>query len=125
MEESVAVSGSQPVDRGQARVRSSAIRAGQARAPLFLPGSIRHGQHGGHYKLMQLSASGPTPSITATAIPTQFRTRARSRGPWGRGAGRRFLSAWVTDPGVAGWRDHHHHPFGSNRLTAEDHNGGL
>lgn len=30
-----------------------------------------------------LAASGPTPSITQTAIPTQFYTRARSWDPWG------------------------------------------
>lgn len=34
-----------------------------------------------------LAPSGPTPSITQTAIPTQLRTRARSRDPWGTGEG--------------------------------------
>ncbi|KAK5849786.1 hypothetical protein PBY51_014092 [Eleginops maclovinus] len=56
------------------RFRSNANRAGKARvsvalcrslfsqAPLILPGSIRHGQHGGHYKLMQLSARCKRPN---------------------------------------------------------------
>lgn len=36
-----------------------------------------------------LARSGPTPSITPTAIPTQFYTRARSGDPWGSGGERR------------------------------------
>lgn len=36
----------------------------------------------------RLTPSGPTPSIKQTAIPTQLRTRARFRGPWGTRKGR-------------------------------------
>ena len=54
-----------------------------------------------------LAPSGPTPSITQTAIPTQFRTRARSRDPWGTegGGGRREEDRRRGRDAGCWWRD--------------------
>lgn len=61
-----------------------------------------------------LAPSGPTPSITQTAIPTQFRTRARSRDPWkevcrrkrgegySEGGGKKMLGCWWRDVNFPG-----------------------
>lgn len=70
MEESVEVSQSAGrlrsvaarTEPGRPGSRSLSIGLFRSYVPLFLPGSIRHGQHGGHFKLMQLTARSERPS---------------------------------------------------------------
>ncbi|KAF6723923.1 hypothetical protein FQA47_007938 [Oryzias melastigma] len=62
---------------GRPGSRSLSVGLFRCCAPLFLPGSVRHGQHGGHYKLMQLAENGPTPGPQQPFPRSSARLRAR------------------------------------------------
>ena len=87
--------------------RSLSVGLPVLRGPLFLPGSIRHGQHGGHYRLLAGLCCefprGPTPSITMQPFPRSVVRLRASPSPWDAVERRGTADGWMdADKGV-GW----------------------